>query len=229
MKTIVLSAIIALVCSFSCLQAQPKIQVVEGTNIDFGDITTGQKSEHVLTIKNIGKDTLIINDVKASCGCTATMISERILPPTKEGKLSIAFNTASYGGKKVTKQVFITSNDTSNARVTVNFTANVVNVLDLSPGVMTFDQAKLDSTYTKVIVIKNPAKKPVTITSAQTKFDQIKFKLLKTDLGPGEQTELQVTLHATKPGTFQNSINLTTDNPMQSNFEVKVYAWINRK
>ena len=229
MKTVFLCTIIALLCCVSSSYAQPKIQIVEGTNLDFGDLTTGQKLERLLTVKNIGKDTLIINDVKAQCGCTVSLMTERVLPPSKEGKLSIAFNSSAYGGKKVTKGVTIMSNDTSNARLNLNFTVNVVNVLDLMPAVVTFDQAKLDSSYTKVVILKNPSKKSVKILSAETKFDQVKFKLLKNELAAGEQTELQVTLHATKPGTFANSINLTTDNPLQANFEVKIYAWINRK
>ena len=229
MKLTFLKYFFLLLCCVSFSYAQPKIQIVEGTSFEFGDIFTGQRAEHVLTIKNVGKDTLVISEVKASCGCTATMLSEKILAPSQEGKLSIAFNTAQYGNTKVTKQVNITSNDTTNPRITVSFSANVINVLDIIPKIYAFDNSKLDSTYMKVIIIKNPSKKTIKITSVDTKFEYIKLNLLKDELAPGEQTELQAIMHATKPGTFQGSINLTTDSTIQPKFEIKVYAWVNRK
>src|SRR5947207_6851631 len=117
---------------FTCLSgalAQPKIQAPGGTTYDFGDAYTGNKVDRLITVRNAGTDTLRISEVKAQCGCTAAMMTQKSIPPGDSGKLSISFNTSGYGGSRPTKQVYITSNDTSQPKLTITFNVNVVNVL----------------------------------------------------------------------------------------------------
>ena len=209
--------------------SQPKIKLIPGTTLDLGDQYQGQKAEKIVFVKNVGTDTLNISEVKAQCGCTATMMTERKIAPSDSGKLQITFNTQSYNGK-VSKQVYVSSNDTSQPKLTIQFSANVIPIINLNPPSFAFDNAKLDSTYTKTIVISNPsAKDPIKILSVQTKFEYAKVTLMKNQLMPGEQTQLQAVLHPTKAGTYNGSIELATDHPLQPKLEVKIFAWVNRK
>ena len=232
MKTVIfLIGIMALLSTIG-LYAQPKIQVMGGTTLDMGDVYTGQKAERVLAVKNVGSDTLRISEVRAQCGCTAAMMgdADKKLAPNATGKLSISFNTEHYGGSKVSKQVYISSNDTSSPKVTVTFTTNVMNVVDLEPRQFTFDNLKLDSTYTKMITISNPSlKNPLKILSLDTKFPMIKLSLMKNQLMPGEKTQLQAVFNANKTGTFNGSIQMVTDHTAQPKFDIPFYAWVNRK
>ena len=209
--------------------AQPKIKVLLESIFDIGDYYQGQKAEHNLTIKNVGKDTLRIADVKAQCGCTATMMAEKILAPNQEGKLSITFDTHSYTGK-VTKQVYITSNDTSAPKTTIQFTANVIQVLSFNPQFLSFDNCRVDTTYTKVVTISNPSQKQtIKILSVDPQSDQLKVTLMKNVLMPGEQTQLQAVYHPIKSGTTNGAIEVATDHPLMPKFEIKYYSWVNRK
>jgi hypothetical protein len=211
--------------------AQPKIHVEEGTTLDFGSSYTGSKVDKILTIKNLGKDTLRITEVKAQCGCTAAMMKEadKLIPPSGSGKVSISFDTRSYGGQKVTKQVFISSNDTTNPRLTVSFNVNVINILDIQPKLISFNDSKMESTYTKSVTITNPGTEGVKILSLKTSFDQIKIDLMKKDLRPGESTQLQITFRPTKSGTLQGNVEIETDSKIQTTFQVPVYTWVTRK
>ncbi len=209
--------------------AQPKLKVLPEQAFDMGDFYQGQKAEHVLTIRNVGTDTLKIAEVKAQCGCTATMMTEKVLAPKQEGKLSITFDTHAYTGK-VTKQVYVTSNDTSAPKTTIQFTANVTQVLNVSPSYLMFNDSKVDSTYTKLVTISNPSQKQaIKILSVDTKSDALKATLMKNQLMPGEQTQLQAVFHPSKSGTTQGGIELTTDNPVMSKFEIKYSSWVTRK
>ncbi|MBI1806516.1 MAG: DUF1573 domain-containing protein [Ignavibacteria bacterium] len=220
---------VVIVCTVGSMFSQPKIKAIPEGALDLGDYYQGQKAEKVMLIKNVGKDTLRISDVKAQCGCTATMMTEKTLAPNAEGKLSITFDTHNYNGK-VAKQVYVSSNDTSTPKLTIQFTANVMQVLNLTPAFFSFDNAKVDSTYTKTITIANPSQKQgIKILSVDTKFDQIKISLMKNQLMPGEQTQLQAVFHPVKSGTYQGVVELTTDNPLQPKYEVKFYSWVNRK
>jgi hypothetical protein len=218
--------------ALNALVAQPKIDVVGGTMLDFGDSYVGQKVSRIVTVKNTGKDTLHITDVKAQCGCTAALMSDadKIVPPHGTGKLSISFDTHNYGGTKVSKQVYISSNDTSQPRVTITFTTNVLKVLDVDPALLSFDNMKLDSTYTRTLTVGNPSpKNSLKIISVDPKVPEISVTLMKNELMPGEKTQLQAVYHATKTGTFQGMIELTTNDPVNPKISINYYAWVNKK
>lgn len=212
------------------LFAQPKIKAIPGTQLELGDRFQGQKAEQIVTIVNEGKDTLKILNVKAQCGCTATLIDKKELGPADSGKLSITFNTENQSPGKVSKQVYITSNDTTNPKLTITFSANVIQVLKLNPAYFTFDNAKVDTTYTKICTITNPStSQGIKILSVTTKFENLKVTLMKNALMPGEETQLQAIFTPTKSGTSQGIIEIATDHPQQKKFEIKVYSWVNKK
>ncbi|NIM17917.1 MAG: DUF1573 domain-containing protein, partial [Candidatus Aminicenantes bacterium] len=51
------------------LAAQSKM-VFETTEIDFGELDAGKTVELMFKFKNTGDETLIINSINSSCGCT---------------------------------------------------------------------------------------------------------------------------------------------------------------
>jgi hypothetical protein len=205
------------------LFAQPRIQVVGGTTFNFGDVYSGTKVTHNAMLKNAGTDTLFIKDVTAQCGCTAAMTSKKILAPSDTGSISITFNTGSYTNK-VTKHVYVTSNDTTTPKLTIEFSANVINVLTVSPNYLTFNIQKNDSTYVKSITLTNTSKSSVKILSVNSKVNGLKATLMKNQLMPGDQTELQAVFRPTKRETMDGIIELTTDHPNQSRIEIKVFG-----
>jgi hypothetical protein len=224
---------VALLClvllGAAAVVAQPKIEISTGTTLDMGDVYSGQKAEKIAFVRNVGTDTLLITEVKAQCGCTATLMTEKKLAPRDSGKLSISFNTAGVNGH-ASKEVYVSSNDPTAPKTTIRFSANVLNVLDVTPKMLAFDQAKVDTAYTKVITIVNPsAKDPVKILSVTPKFEQLEVTLMKNQLMPGEQTTLQAVLKPVKSGTINGTIELATDNPNQPKFEIRVVAFVNRK
>jgi len=154
---------------------------------------------------------------------------DKTIPPDGKSKVSISFDTHNYGGQKVTKQVYISSDDATNAKLTVSFNLNVLNVLDIAPKFISFNDSKMESTYTKSVTITNPGNERVKILNTNSVLDQIKVDLMKKDLRPGESTQLQVTFHPTKSGTLKGTIDLQTDSKIQPKFSVDVYTWVTRK
>lgn len=229
MKRTVILSIFALLLSAAGLLAQPKIEISTGTTLDMGDVYSGQKAERIAFVRNTGTDTLLITEVKAQCGCTATLMTEKKLAPNDSGKLSIAFNTTGVKGK-ASKEVYVSSNDPATPKVTIRFSANVLNVLDSSPPMLAFDQAKVESTYTKLMTISNPSSKDaVKILSVTSKFDKLEATIMKNQLMPGEQTQLQAVLRPSKSGTLNGTIEIMTDNANQPKYEIRVVAFVNRK
>jgi type II secretory pathway pseudopilin PulG len=94
---------------------------------DFGDIGPQQKVEKTFSIKNIGTKDLIIEDVSSSCGCTAALISENIIPPGGEAELLVTYDPRvnKDQGRFVTRKVRIRSNDPAAPLAEFTITANV--------------------------------------------------------------------------------------------------------
>lgn len=209
--------------------AQPKIDVVSGSSIDMGSVYAGEVVQKIAVIRNLGTDTLVISDVKAQCGCTATLMSDKVLAPNDTGKLSISFNTSGRSGHQ-SKQVYVMSNDPQNPKLTISFSADVMSVLDIAPKVLAFDKSKVDSVYTRTVTITNPSQtEAVTILEVKSDLPAVKTTLMKNKLMPGEQTQMQVTISPTKSGTMNGKIEMTTDHKRQQKFDIGVFAFVSKK
>ena len=77
----ILLAVVLVFAACAALFAQPKIEITQGTSLKFGDVYNTEKMVRDVTVKNSGKDTLHIKNVKAQCGCTTTGLSEMKVPP----------------------------------------------------------------------------------------------------------------------------------------------------
>jgi hypothetical protein len=213
----------------AALFAQPRIQAIPGTTLELGDYIQGQKAEKIVEIKNVGTDTLRIGDVSASCGCTATLMSKKNLGPGEIGDLSITFNTQHYSGR-ATKQVFVASNDSSSPKMTITFSATVTAPLVINPQQIMFGNASVDTTILRTMTVTNGLQKgQIKITSVNVDSDVFKVTLMKNELGPGEQTELQVVLHPNKPGSLKADVQLTTDHPNLPVLKFQAFAWVTKK
>lgn len=95
---------------------------------DLGDVTK-EGFSYTFTVKNTGKKPLEIERVSTSCGCTlATIESEYIMPGESTGLL-VTFNPKLMEEEikgKITRIVFIKSNDPENPEFEIKITANVV-------------------------------------------------------------------------------------------------------
>jgi hypothetical protein len=102
----------------------PKISFQENS-FDFGNITEGEVVDHDFEIYNTGGDVLIINNVRASCGCTAVKPNKNELKPGESTSIKVSFNTTRRKGKQ-TKYVYVLTNDPETPEVRFSFSANIL-------------------------------------------------------------------------------------------------------
>ena len=77
-------------------------------SIDVGQIPQNTPKAINYEFKNTGKTTLIITNVKGSCGCTATDYTKTPILPGESGKVTATYNAANKGA--FTKTVTVTTN-----------------------------------------------------------------------------------------------------------------------
>jgi len=82
----------------------PKMVFVE-TKYDFATVEEGDKVSHTFKFTNAGKVSLLISDVRSTCGCTVPKWPKEAIPPGEQNQISVVFDTA---GKKERQHKLIT-------------------------------------------------------------------------------------------------------------------------
>jgi hypothetical protein len=102
---------ILLSCMFAAASwaSAPKI-VVDQENFNFGRIYQGEKVEHTFRFQNTGDAPLNVEKVRTSCGCTAALLSTKIIEPGETGGVSATFDSARFRGE-VIKTIYLYSDD----------------------------------------------------------------------------------------------------------------------
>src|SRR4030095_1543932 len=154
--------------------AKPKL-AIQKLEHAFGEISTGATAQHSFMVKNEGGADLEIKSVVPACGCTASDFT-KIIPPGKEGKITLIFNSAGFNGA-VTKHAEVYTNDPERPQFTLMMSMIVVGDepargLKVGPFVVGpsnewSGRAPQGSSVNGLITITNSAQEPVNIT----KFD----------------------------------------------------------
>lgn len=64
---------------------------------DFGTIIWGDPAECEFSFVNTGADTLIINEVQTTCGCTIPQWSQEPVPPKGKGAIRVSYDSRRSG------------------------------------------------------------------------------------------------------------------------------------
>ncbi len=197
--------------------AQPKLQVVEGSTLDLGEMFQGEKVERNLTIKNVGNKPLVIDRVQASCGCTATLLADKNVEPGKTTSLLVSFDSKNFSGI-IHKSVSIFSNEPDSATREIRFTANVTRLLESSPPIFSLSTTRTDTTLTSSVLLKNLSNKSIEILGITCDEPGTKFNLKKKELNPGEAVQLTLTFTPSRIGYVYKQVVVKTSHPKQAQF-----------
>jgi hypothetical protein len=77
--------------------AIPETIQLSETSYNFGKIAQGKPVTHNFIITNTGKDSLKLDNVQASCGCTTPEWSREAIAPGKSTTVKVGYNAASEG------------------------------------------------------------------------------------------------------------------------------------
>lgn len=114
----------------SACSAKDTAQIqVDVNEFSFNDVTNGDIVTKEILLTNIGSQTLIIENVSTSCGCTVATIESSIILPGNTAVLNIEFDSGAHGPDvtgQITRMVFVNSNDPVASEITIIFTANIV-------------------------------------------------------------------------------------------------------
>lgn len=127
MKKFILTLAVALFGFAAQAQEQPtegaKIQFAEKV-INYGKIEKGANGTRVFKFKNEGTEPLVLNSVRASCGCTTPKWTREPIAPGAVGNITVKYDTNRMGNFH--KTVTVNSNAT-NKTVVLTIKGQVMN------------------------------------------------------------------------------------------------------
>lgn len=99
---------------------------VASTTVELGKIKGSTQNEVEFKFTNEGKSDLIIRHIRSTCGCTAVQQGNQNvgIKPGESSSIKAVFNSGSYVGK-VTKAIYVYTNDPKNSEVVLMLNADV--------------------------------------------------------------------------------------------------------
>lgn len=84
--------------------------VLDRITHDFGNIEEGKIHETLFVIKNMGRDTLEIQEIITSCGCTAAVPRKRRIAPNEQTEFKVQLDTTNRFGS-LKNEIIVRTND----------------------------------------------------------------------------------------------------------------------
>jgi hypothetical protein len=99
---------------------------LETNAVDLGKIKGSTQNDVEFKFTNSGKNDLFIRHVRATCGCTAVQQGSQGvgIKPGQSSSIKATFNSGGYSGK-VTKAIYVYTNDPKNSEVVLMLNADV--------------------------------------------------------------------------------------------------------
>lgn len=192
---------------------------------DFGTMYQQEKVSHDFVYRNLGKGPLQIEKVKTSCGCTAAEPSHREILPGQQGALSVTFSSGHFRDR-VTKLVYVDTNDPEEPRVTLTITGVVKMEVQVTPISIYVGQMQLGTKAIRSVDIL-----PVEVSKFKllgTRVTDPAIKVMRTESirKDGKQGYRLVVQHGpvSKPGRVSASLLVQTDLKHSRDIAIRVYG-----
>lgn len=198
--------------------AAPPNLVLEPQRHDFGKVVEGERLTHVFVVKNTGGQPLEIASVRASCGCTAAVLAEKVVPPGGSTRIEVTFDTRGRRGRNH-KTVTISSNDPDAGSTQLEFSAEVEALVAFEP-----PQVRLQANHGETPAVEAWLTGKLA-ANAKLEFDRaalqgIAVEPIERPLDGGVQRGLRVKLATQKIGSEHGKLTITTGLPEAPTIEL---------
>jgi len=186
--------------------------VFEETAYNFGKVGKEESVKHDFKFKNTGDATLVIGDIKTTCGCTGTLLSKKELAPGEEGNVEVTFQTGASSGQKK-KSIYVNSNDVQQPSVQLDIMAEVLVPVEIKPLTLYWvAERNKESTRTVELLYSPDLKLNIKGLELSSPAFTASFQPKSGAKSPGY--DINIKYDGTLPaGSFQHKLTILTDNP----------------
>jgi uncharacterized protein DUF1573 len=186
-----------------------KLLVVSDT-WDFGYIPQNAQVTHRYVLSNAGDDTLFIEQVKPTCGCTSAPLTKDKLAPGEKVPVDVTFSSRTYSGS-LTKSVHVISSDAATPTFQLMFTATVgpAPSLGMAGGTdIHFDTFPVSQKKESKLPLVNQSGGTVYMKIADSPSEYLQASLSSETLAPNAQADLVVSTSKAPVGKFNSSVTV---------------------
>ncbi len=225
MKLFGMIGLILIACTVVAF-AGPKLEFVGGPTYDWGVVKMGKSTmalKGTAKIKNVGNETLIVYEVKPTCGCTTAPISKDTLKPNETATIDITLKVSHSGA--VSKTIKVYANDVDEKKPHYyKLKARVESDLEVSPKYFTFGNMEVGREGKASIDIVNNSDRDIRV-----ELQEVQPPSLFVDIEKGavvrahESLKVYGTFTPGKEGSFNCSVVFKTNHPEFE--ELRVNGW----
>lgn len=198
----------------------PRIAFQE-TDHDFGAVGPNRTVKHTFTFMNKGDDILRIHDIKATCGCTGTLLSKETIPPGEQGDIEVTFRPGASGGQRK-KAILVHSNDPAQPTARLYVSANVIVPAEVRPRLLYWVAEKEQASLRTVQLIYRP-ELDLHITDIDVTSPAFSVSAIPMQSGESPGYEIVIKYDGSLPvGAFQEKVSIKTDNSEFAVFDVGI-------
>jgi len=200
----------------------PKIEALQPEYL-FGAIYRGTIVTHKFTLRNTGKQQLVIDNVRSSCGCTVALAAKKEIAPGDSTSISATFDSGRFSGK-VQKEIYVQSNDPLQPVTKLSLEGEVRVDLSVSPAQIYFSGLKEGDRIERKINLMNTSEITIGITEVSCTVPEVRFELPKLKLKPGENTQMLLIVDKVTPDTkLTGNMTIHFTGP-QKEVSIKLYS-----
>jgi hypothetical protein len=212
----------SLLLSFAAWAA-PAVSVPQPDH-DFGTIYQGEQVRHTFMFSNSGKDTLVVEKVSSSCGCTAALASAKTLAPGASSEVQATFDSTRFRGE-ISKTVYLYTNDPAQPVVQMHLKGNVQEELTIDPQQVQFGTVSSKRTVKSTVNLINQGKREVSLAGLETTTPELTARFSAEVIPAGGKVAVELTL-TPKPGQprFSGYVLFKADGAIHHDLRIPVYA-----
>jgi len=191
---------------------------------DFGTVEQGEKVTHLFRFTNQGGKDLRIASLKTSCGCTAAIIAEKVIPSGGEGTISATFDTSRFIGEKK-KTIGVHTNDPNQAVTTLTLQGEIRVEVAAEPPQLYVGRLQRGKQVTRTVEVLSDAGSGITITKVENSNPsiQVKTEALEKDGKQGKKLLVTVAKDAAL-GRLNDQITVTTTSQKRPSIMIPVFG-----
>ncbi len=214
---------LTLVAGFAA--AGPKITFDKESH-HYGKVLYGDTVTEEFPFTNTGNGTLIIEDLKSSCGCTKAVKGSREIPPKGTSKIIAAFDTNGLRAGAKLKTIFVHSNDSQRPVVKLIIRADVVKELNVEPPSIAKQLKGFTEEISVPMKLINSSAKAYKVTGFQGDPVglTVRMKPASFEVPPESTVPFTVTLVPGKSPSqvyYMGKFQLLTNHPKEAEMEVR--------
>lgn len=215
--------LLATACIAQAQSPEPRIVVDEPT-YNFGEKSNSQIIDHTFVIRNEGDMTLLIENIRSSCGCTVGKVSSREIEPNGQSEIQAKFNLRGRNGRQ-RSVLTLETNDPKQPRTRLTLEGVAVQGVQVRPHRLFFGQVHAGSPTVRDVEIIGLPDQPFELSETEVGTPHFSVESTET-ISPHHH---RVTVHAqppNKPGLIQDVLRIRTTHPDHPMIQVPVHAQV---